>query len=214
MIPISIKLAKKPPSAESIAKNMRFGIAVGLTETAKQGQAAVQDALRSTFTLRGGWFEQSNKFGIKIKPAKKDDLSAEVRTNADWLEKQREGGNIPASKDERIFHYTYKGRRYIAEPSRALRPRGSKKIIVKRLWPSTLRRKKSTFVIVTRRSKTPVVMTRFAPGKDGYEAMYILRPDIMIQKQDTFSAPIEKAVKRRLDDNIQRGLIKAFSTMK
>jgi hypothetical protein len=82
MIPISMKLIQRPPSAAEIYKQTQFGVAVGLTQTAKDGQAAVISALRSNFTLRGSWFQQNMRHGIKIKPATKYDLQAEIRTAA------------------------------------------------------------------------------------------------------------------------------------
>lgn len=209
-----VRLVQRPPSAEKIAKNINFGVASGLTQTAKEGQEAVKGALRGTFTLRGGWFEQQNKFGIKVKPAKRDDLSAEIRTNADWIEKQKKGGNISGSQNVRTFHYTFEGTRYIAEPSRELRPKGSKKVIGRAQWPSRLRRKKGTFVIKTRGRKIPLLMSRFAPGKSGVAAMYILRRAVTIKPVDTFYDPITKVVRRRGEENIRRGIARALATMK
>jgi hypothetical protein len=92
MVAFSTKITQSPPSAEKIYSNIRFGTAMGLTKTAKDGQSAVLGALKGTFTLRGSWFQPGNKFGIKIKAATKDDLSAEVRTMADWLKIHEDGG--------------------------------------------------------------------------------------------------------------------------
>jgi hypothetical protein len=211
---LSIKKTKSPPSAASIIKQINYGTAVGLTRTAKQAQAAVQSDVPKQFTYRNRWLPQSNKFGIRITSATPAQLTASIQTNADWLQKQKEGGNISASADVRTFHYTYAGKRYIAIPSRLLRPKGSTKVISKSLWPSALRRKKGAFVILTRGSKTPILMVRFAPGKDGYEAMYILKPDVPIKAKDAFTPPIERVVRENLQTNIATGIENALKTAK
>lgn len=207
---ITLRPQSKRPTPEWIYKQLRFGVAVGLTKTAKEGQSAVFGSLRGSFNLRGGWYKQSNKLGIKVKSAKRTDLSAEVRTDAEWLDKQKKGGTIHGSENVRTFHYKYGGVRYIAEPSHELRPKGSKKIITKSLWPSRLRKRKRAFVIKSRKSGTPVLMVRFAPGKDGYTPMYVLRRDISITPTDAFYDPITKVVKRRLPQNIAREIENAL----
>ena len=70
---------------QSLQKQAVFATAVALTNTAKDAQADVLDSLAQTFTLRGKWFAPSNKFGIKVKTARKDDLQSAVYTDADWL---------------------------------------------------------------------------------------------------------------------------------
>lgn len=206
MIPARIRLTKPPTSAEKIAKNINFGVAVGLTETAKQGQSAVVSALRGTFTLRGNWFQQSNKFGIKVKPAKKDDLSAEVRTQADWLEIHEKGGTKTA-----------RGNGSLAIPTENVR-RNKRQIIPRAQRPAALRGK-NTFVMKT--SKGRVLFQRFKRAVGTYngrptklKALYNLEPRARIRKQSTFFDPIDAVVKRRLRDNINDGLRKAFATMK
>lgn len=209
---IRITQTQRPPYAAKIAKNINFGVARALTQTAKQGQTTVIPALRGSFTLRGAWWKQSSKFGIRVKPATPARLTAEVYSAADWIEKQRKGGHLSGSSKGRMFRYTYKGVRYIAEPSRALRPKRSTKVLRRTVWPSTLRRKKGTFVIDT--GKTPLLMSRFAEGKEGVEVMYILRPDTSIKPEDAFYTPIDKVVKDRLGYNIRTSIYKALLTMK
>jgi hypothetical protein len=97
MIKTGIRLIKSPPSADKLGKQLDYGTAVGMTKTAKQGQVAVQSATRSGFTTRGSWLAQQNKFGIRVKSATPKDLTAAIQTNADWLQKQKEGGHIDAS---------------------------------------------------------------------------------------------------------------------
>lgn len=197
MIKLGMRMIQRPPLADKLIKNINFGTAVGLTRTAKEGQAAVVGALAGTFTLRGRWFEQGNKFGIKIKPAKRDDLSAEVRTQADWLEIHEKGGQKTA-----------RGGR-VAVPTGDVR-RNKRAIIQKSQRPRNL---KNTFVLET--AHGPVLAQRITRGKNkGIRILYGLEPKVQIRKQSTFYAPIDNVVKRRLDANIRAEIEKALRTMR
>lgn len=196
---IGLRLVKRPPAVEKIIKNLNYGTAVGLTKTAKEGQAAVVGSLGSTFTLRGNWWQQSNRFGIKIKPATRDSLQAEVRTMADWLEIHEKGGTKTA-----------RGGR-LAIPTENVR-RNKKQIIARANRPAALRGKR-TFVLQT--SKGPVLYQRKYYGKRStIVALYNLEPRARIRKQSTFFDPIEKVIKRRLDKNIEMEVRKALATMR
>lgn len=194
-----MKQIVKPPSAAKIGKQLDFGTAVGLTQTAKEGQKAVHGALRGTFTLRNSWWQQGNKFGIKVKAAKKNDLTSEVRTMADWLIPHETG------RDK-----TARGGR-VAVPTRNVR-RNKRDIITKANRPAALRNKR-TFVIKTKRGD--VLFQRKYKGKRSFiTPLYGLERRVRIRKQSTFEKPIDKVVRRRLGPNIDAGLIKAFATMR
>jgi len=169
---------------------------LGLTNTAKEGQAAVVSALKGTFTLRGNWWQQSNRFGIRIKPAKKNDLQAEVRTNADWLEahetgkdKSAKGGNVAVPTDQ------------VRRNKRLIIPRGQR--------PKGLGAK--AFVLQTKHG--PVLAQRISRGpRKGLVVLYGLERTVKIKKQSTFYEPIQKVVKRRLTENVRKGIAHAFAT--
>ena len=172
-----------------------FGTAVGLTKTAKQAQDAVVSSLRSTFTLRGNWFEQRNKFGIKITPARKDKLQAEVKTAADWLEAHEEGTDK-----------TGQGR--LAIPTDQVR-RNKRMIIPRGQRPKGLASK--AFILETK--KGPVLAQRLMKGKrKGLIILYGLEKTVKIKKRSTFHEPIKKVVKSNLKDNIRTGIAMAFAT--
>jgi len=195
---LTAKIITRPPDAETIEKNIRFGTAVGLTKTVKDGQAAVLSALPVKFTLRGSWFAQSNKFGIKVKSATKDDLSAEVRTNADWLIKQQKGGEY------------FPFRNFLAIPTSNVR-RNKRQIIPRAQRPKNL---KNAFVMKTK-SGLNVLFQRKGRGKNrGLVAMYILEPKIRIKPVDAFNDPIDKVVRANLSKNIEAGIQMALSTIK
>lgn len=188
-------------SAAAVMKQINYGTAVGLTKTAKEAQAAVVDAVKSDLTYRNNWLPQSNKFGIRVKTAKPNDLTADVHSNAGWLIKQKIGGQIDAdTSNRRVFHYEYEGETYIARPTNVLRPVGSTKVLIKKLWPENLKNK---YVIRTKKG-TLLLMVRFGPGREGSVAMYILDKDISIKPKDEFYAPAQKVIKEQLADNVHR----------
>ena len=196
MINFKTKVINNIPSAAEIMKQVNFGTAKGLTETAKQGQAAVVGALKGTFTLRGTWFNQNMRHGIKITPARKDKLQAEVKTLADWLEPHETG------KDK-----TAQGGR-VAVPTDQIR-RNKRMIIPKAQRPRGLAGK--AFVLQTKHG--PVLAQRITRGKrKGLIILYGLEQKVRIRKQSTFYEPIKKVVSRRLKDNIRDGIRHAFAT--
>lgn len=196
---VSVKTVERPPSAEKITKNINFGIARGLTRIAKDGQSAVLGALRGAFTLRGGWFQQQNRFGIKIKPAKPNDLSSEIRTRADWIEPHETG------KDKAPI----KGR-HVAVPTDQVR-RNKRMIIPRGQRPPGLGGK--AFVLQTK--KGPVLAQRITRGKrKGLVVLYGLETKVRIRKRPTFAEPIEKVVKRRGERTIGESIDQALATMR
>lgn len=194
---INIRLVKRPDMA-AIIKQVNFGTAVGLTKTAKEGQSAVVGAIKGTFTTRGTWFNQNMRHGIKITPAKKDKLQAEVKTLADWLEphetgtdKHARGGRVAVPTDQ------------VRRNKRLIIPRGQR--------PKGLAAK--AFVLQTKRG--PVLAQRLMKGKrKGLIVLYGLEKTVKIKKNSTFYEPLEKVVKRRLHDNIRDGIKFALATMK
>jgi hypothetical protein len=198
MINLSSKITQAPPSADKIYKNIQFGTAMGLTQTAKDGQSAVLSSLKSTFTLRNDWAQPSNKFGIKIKAATKDNLSAEVRTMADWLKPHEEGG----------IKHAQSGR--LAIPTDNVR-RNKRLIIPRNQRPKGLAGK--AFVLMTK--KGPVLAQRISRGKrKGLIVLYGLETSARIKKQSTFYDPLKKVVAARLNINIEAGIQKALDTMR
>lgn len=192
------RIIKMPPSVDRCKKNIKFGEVVGLTRTAKKAQAAVVDDLKSTFTLRGSWWMQANRFGIKIIPATKDKPEAAVVTRADWLELHETGGDKKGRGGHRI-----------AVPSKEVR-RNKRQIIQKGQRPRNL---KNTFVIETK--KGPVLAQRLKRGpRKGLVILYGLEDSVPIKKESTFYEPIKDTVRKHLTEEIRRGIDYAFRTSK
>lgn len=198
MINLKARIVQMPPPAAKIYKQITYGTAVGLTKTAKEGQAAVVGALKDTFTLRGSWWNQNMRHGIKITPATPVKLQSEVKTAADWLEPHETG------RDK-----TPRGRS-LAVPTDEVR-RNKRMIIPRAQRPKGLGAK--AFVIQTK--KGPVLATRRGRGKaKKLVILYSLEPRVRIRKQSTFYEPIEKTVRRRLHANISREIRHALAVMR
>ncbi len=71
-----------------LEKQARFASAVALTRTVKDAQEEVRRQLPERFTIRTGWVAK----GIRIKPARKNDLEASVRVLDDFMALQETGG--------------------------------------------------------------------------------------------------------------------------
>lgn len=186
-------------SAAKINKQLDFGTAVGLTRNAKRGQDAVWTALRGNFTLRGNWFQQQNRFGIKVKPATKTDLKSAVMTNADWLIPHEEGKDKSPQSGSNIAVPTDQVRRN----KRLIIPRGQR--------PKGLNVK--AFVLQTKHG--PVLAQRITRGpRKGIIVLYGLERKVHIKKQSTFYEPIQNTVKRFLNHDITQGIDYALKTAK
>lgn len=196
MINFKTRIVQRPPALDKVLKQFRFGTAVGLTNTAKDGQKAVVSALGSTFTLRGRWFEQNNRFGIKISPATKVNLSAAVMTRADWLEAHETGKDKTARGGQ------------VAVPTENIR-RNKRLIIPRGQRPKGLGSK--AFVLQTKHG--PVLAQRFQRGpRKGLVVLYGLERSVKIKRQSTFRDPIEKVVRRNLNKNVEAGIRFALAT--
>lgn len=182
---------------ETINKQIRFATAVALTKTAKQAQTAVLGALRENFTLRTNWAEPSSKIGIRIKPAKKDDLEAQVKTAANFLKLQDEGGEkLPKGK-------------MLAIPTVNVK-RNKRDLIAKANRPNALRGKR-TFIIQTPRG--PVLFQRKFKGKRSQiVALYNLEPKARISARPVFKRPVESTAMENFNKNFEEACKQAFAT--
>lgn len=182
-----------------IAKQLPFAIASGLTQTAKDAQAEAGRTLDDKFTLRSNWWKPSNKFGIRVRPAKKTNLQAEVGTDADWLDKFETG------KDK-----TPRGQ-HIAIPTANVR-RNKRQIIPKGQRPAALRGKR-TFVLQTKSG--PVLYQRKYKGKrSAIVALYNLETRAKIQKKSPIIEPALKSIRQTLNKNFLAALDNALKTAK
>ncbi len=101
--------------------NIKFIAAKTLTKTAQQAQENIKSHIRETFVIRkkSGGFESS----IKIKPATKQNLEAEVYTMASFAGLQQAGG-ISQAKSGRLAIPFYDNLQQLAPRTKTNRPRG------------------------------------------------------------------------------------------
>lgn len=199
MFALGSKIVSTLPSADKLYKNIRFGTAMGLTKTAKEGQAAVQDTLKTKFTLRGKWFEQQTPIGIKITPANRDDLKAKIHTTAPFLARHEHGETKLPYKN------------YLALPTKNARRTPTARIRVADR-PANL---KNAFIIVTKSTGARLLCVRRGRGrKKDIVPMYLLIPKAKIKQVDIWDKPIKRVIDHSLDKNIAEGVDKALKTMR
>jgi len=187
-----------PQVFDKIAKNVEFGYARGLTLTAQKAQEDVVEGLRDAFTLRGRWWEKNNRFGIKVAPAKRNELEAAVWTRASWLSLHEEGGTKEPNKSKNLVVPTTNVRR------------NKKHIIPKAQRPRQL---KGSFVI--RSGDKRLFMQRRGKGKrSSVRVMYVLTDKAQIQKRGTFLKAAETSAKRNRDKIISKSINDALRTMR
>lgn len=191
---MSIEVSKNIRKLFNLDKQIIFAAAQSLTEVAKESQTAVIADIEQTFTTRGKWYLPSNKFGIRVKAAKKNDLTSEVKTAADWLALHETGGTkTPQGK-------------HLAVPTDNVR-RTKRQIITRSQRPKNLKR---SFVIQT--ASGPVLFQR--RGKKKIVAVYDLEPKVKIKKESTVIEPTRRTVQQRFDAIFEKNLAKAVQTAK
>lgn len=179
-------------------KNVNFGTARGLTRTAKDGQGEVKSEIGKTFTVRNKWVD-IGPFAIQIKSATPKDLSAEVRSRADWLLVHETGKDKTPTQGKNVVVPTDQVRRN----KRSIIPRGQR--------PKGLGAK--AFVLQTKNG--PVLAQRITRGKrKGVVILYGLEQKVKIKKQSTFYEPLEKVVARRGRKHIDDSIGDALRTMR
>lgn len=118
---ISIKLEDKATEnlRQIATKQIPFVVAKTLTQIAQQSQQEVRKNIREKFFIRkkSGGFESS----IRIKPATKTKLTAEVYTMAAFAALQQTGG-IKKAKDGRLAIPSYQGINQVKKRSDANSP--------------------------------------------------------------------------------------------
>lgn len=192
---------KTRPDISKIIKQLDYGTAVGLTKTAKEAQAAVIDAIDSrkggVFTIRNNWL--TSPIGIKITPATKGKLQAEVRTSARFLPVHEEGGTkFPLNK-------------HIAVPTQFAQPNKGARIKAADKPRALIDSGKAA--IVTNDKGTTILYAHRGP-RNGWVPMYILTPKAKEKKVDIWAKPIRKVIDKKLALNIAREQQIALANMR
>lgn len=196
MITGSVKIKS---SKGNLEKQVTFATAQALTQTAKDAQSAVIKSVESTFTVRNKWTQPSNKFGIKIIPARKDKLQSAVVTDADWLNLHETGGTKTPDGNS------------IAIPTENVR-RTKRQLIQKSQRPAALRGKRD--VVLMTKNGPVLFQRRGRKGATRLVALYQLEPRARIKRQSTVLTPTEKTVQAKLSSNFHQALLNAIATAK
>ncbi len=104
IISLQIKSKASEELAAIASKHIPFAVAKTLTQVAQQSQQEVRKSIKEKFFIRkkSGGFESS----IRIKPATKTKLTAEVYTMAAFAALQQTGG-VKQAKDGRLAIPSY-----------------------------------------------------------------------------------------------------------
>jgi hypothetical protein len=171
-------------------KDITFAIASALTKVAKEAQAQVFVALQSEFHIRGKWYEQSNKFGIKVKPATKSDLEAAVYTAADWLV-EAEGANDGIKRP----HGSHLAVPDVQNTRKGIGNKVGKREKARYLLENT---QKTRAFKVKSKSGYTLILQRKGKGKNSYTVTkYIFRDEVKVPHQSAVVEPTIKTVLER-----------------
>lgn len=194
---VEVRVEGKVDEVLSLDKQLRFAAARALTETSKQAQDSSIRAIQATFTTRGKWYQPSNRFGVRVTPARKDNLEAAVRTAADWLALHETGGTKRAAGKDLAIAIVGTGTarpRFTSKLRRELKPRalGGKAFVI---------RTKSGPVLFFRRGKRQ----RLTP-------LYNLEQSARVRKQSVIIDPTVKVFERRFGSIFEKSLQDALRT--
>jgi hypothetical protein len=196
-----VQILKRPPTAAKLMKEILIGASKGINKTATEAQQSVQKAYRQNFTIRNQFLERGPlAIQVKRSNALKGDMTAEVRTRADFLPIHETGG-IKTPRGHRL-----------AIPTENVK-RTKRDIIQKSQRPRALRAKGS-FIINTRKG-TEFIVRRVGRGKNQrLQFLYNLTARARIKRVPTFFPVISKVVSRRLNSNVRGEIKRGLMTMK
>ncbi len=207
-----MKVSTKTAKAFNLERQFKFAQAAALTAVALEAQKEVIDEIKSEryFTVRGKWFEPGNRFGIKVKTAsfRAETIASQVFTQADWLKKQKEGGEFRPDSGHAVLVPTEFGRR------------GKRDTVIPASVRRSMRKENKTFVLKTKFG--PVVYTRFkskrkVKGRNvtGLVPLFGLEEAVSIKPVDLFHPTVQRVVKARLkplyNEKLQAALESAFT---
>ena len=180
-----------------LERQMPYATARALTSTALDAQTVVKARLSRHFSIRAPWVAR----GIRIDPAKKNRLYAEVGSVDEFMRSQATGG-------------VEKGRQAIPMVGKG-RPRPNVKAVTRKSrWPGALLKKPNTFV-GSPFGRTEAVWERIKKGKGkagGLRLLYTLPESVKIPKRWPLQDEVREVVAKRWADHTASAIKEALDT--
>lgn len=194
MITINSNAASIASNVSNINKQLAFGISKGINKLAEHIRDSELQAAKNTFSLRGSWYQPRSKFGFNVKPSTKNNLTAEIYTKADWLERHAVGG-IKTAKG------------MIAIPTQFVR-RNKKDVINKANRPMGI---KGAVKVTFKTGQQAIVKAYKADGKK-LVVLYWLEKQAKIKKVYDFNDIGRKVFDRNASKYVSDGIAEAIRT--
>ena len=181
-----------------LSKQSRYAAAVALTRTAKDAQEKVRRQLPERFTIRTGWVGK----GIRIKPARKNDLEASVRVLDDFMALQETGGLRKSQSGEALAVPVG------ARPTPRSVTRPSK-------FPSRLLEKPCHFIAAFHDDpQTHAVWRRGGRKGRKLKLMYVFSDRVEIKPQFRFLETVQAVVEARFAENFRDAIQEALASVR
>lgn len=210
----------------SLEKQILFAAKQAVIGVAQESQGVVIDAIKRDFTVRGTWYEPSQRFGVHVRFSKsRDDLSATVESGADWLVEHELGEDKTPDKHDGHLTVPHAARpsKYSVVPTsmkaRRILPNasllGSGKLVLTSARPSKSQGKRQP-----KFKETPFFLNK--AGTAIYERLdnrrlllvYTLTEQSHIRKDSTVVEPTIRTVELRVGPIFSEKLEAAIKTAK
>ena len=180
----------------SLEKQVRFAAAVALTRTVKDSQEEVRRQLPERFTIRTGWVAK----GIRIKPARKNNLEASVRVLDDFMALQETGGLRRSLSGEALAVPVG------ARPTPRSVTRPSK-------FPGRLLQKPRHFIAsLPDEPQTHGVWRRGGRKGRKLKLMYVFADKVRLEPRFDFMETVKAVVEARFQENFDQALNEALAS--
>lgn len=168
-----------------------FAMARGLTLTARDARDAIAARLASDFQIRSNWVAR----GIRIHPARKDNLAAAVGSVDRFMELHATGGDREGKDGKRVAvpEAARKNVSSITRPSK---------------WPGKLLLDKKRYFAKTMASGDAIgVFKRLGrDGRAGVQLWYVLAKSAQVRASWPFEQIVQDVASAKLDANITKSL--------
>jgi minor tail protein Z (GPZ) len=210
----SISVSDNINALMSLDKQLIFATAKSLTQVAKAGQSAAVQQIPKELNTSRPWYLPSNKYGVRIKPATKQNLSSEVYSNADWLAALATGQPHVAQGGGQIAVPTDAARPLPIRKGK--RPRGS-------FWKKAfiIKTKSGLELIVKRPDLQTLALKKRGIGlkrvsrSSGYLVVgYVLKRSVRRPKKDPLTHAVARTVEQKFPGIFSANLKDAIATAK